>query len=262
MKELSKSKMVKVRADSLSIHPYAQRALIPTKLKRLSAELDLDAIGVLHAVEYPIRAKKKLWIIDGQHRLRALLDHGFGEWLVEVKVHLGAQDDARASALFLKLNDRSLVRPHDKFKNELKSKHPVAVNTLRIVHTNGLEIGDTGADGKIVCISALKKLYQVDGGKTLADTLRTLLTAWGTTAASVEGKLVEGVGLVVHRFNGSIDMGSLTKKLSKYPGGASGLIGDARGIRDYRKTSLSRCIAERVIETYNSGKRSERLELL
>ena len=60
MKQLSKSKMIKVRADSLSIHPYAQRDLVVRKLKQLSAELDLDAIGVLHAVEYPIRGKKRI----------------------------------------------------------------------------------------------------------------------------------------------------------------------------------------------------------
>lgn len=262
MKQLSKSKMVKVRADDLSIHPHAQRALVPRKLKQLSAELDLDAIGVLHAVEYPIRGKKKLWIIDGQHRLKALLDHGFGEWLVEIKVHLDVQDDARASALFLKLNDRSPVSTYDKFKNELKSNHPVAVATLRIVKINGLEIDGSGADGIITCISTLKKVYKMDEGETLTATLKMLLQAWGKTAASVEGKLVEGLGLVVSRYNSSIDTPSLVKKLAKYPGGASGLIGDARGIRNFRKTSLSRCVAERVIETYNGGKRSEKLELL
>src|SRR5690606_15270957 len=105
----TKTKLVKVRADTLAVHPYAQRDLVPSKLKKLMTDLDLDAIGVLHAVEYPIRGQAKLWVIDGQHRLHALLEHGFGEWEVEVKIHVDVDNDARASQLFLKLNDRSPV---------------------------------------------------------------------------------------------------------------------------------------------------------
>lgn len=257
-----KSKLVKVRADSLAIHPYAQRELVPSKLRKLLADLDLDAIGVLHAVEYPINKDTKTWVIDGQHRLRALLEHGFGEWIVEVKIHVEVTDDARASALFLKLNDRSPVSPYDKFMNELKSGAQGACGADAVARKHGLKINRSVGDGKLVCVAALKKLYQIDQGKALGATLGTLIEAWGTKSAALEGRLIEGLGIVYARYDGSVDRPAMVKKLAKYPGSASGLIGDARGMTEYRKTTLSRCVAERVIETYNSGRRGGKLDPL
>lgn len=257
-----KTSVVKVRADSLAIHPYAQRAIIPATLKKRLAELDLDAIGVLHAVKYPINGEEKLWIIDGQHRVRALIDHGFGDWLVEVKVHDDIKDDAGACAMFLKLNNRATVAPFDTYENELKAGDSSAVGVKKICGRYGIEVSRGAGDARATCVSALKKLYKMDGGKTLDISLGTIVTAWGTKASALEGKLIEGMGLVFGRYNGTIDQAVLTKKLAKYAGGASGLVGDARGLMDFRRATLARCIAERVIETYNVGRRAGQLDPL
>ena len=109
------------------------------------------------------------------------------------------------------------------------------------------------------CVTALKKVYGFDGGKALALTLETVVAAWGRTEAAVDGKIIEGVGLVHCHYNGAIDLAALSKKLAKYPGGASGLLGDAKGLRQFRHASLPRCVAETVIETYNVGRKTGRL---
>jgi len=252
---------VKVEARSLRIHPHAQRDLVLSKLKKLRETLDLDAIGVLHGVEYEINGVTAIWIIDGQHRLRALMDHGFGEWMVEVKIHLDATDDARASELFLRLNDRSPVSPYDKFKNEMTANHPDAVGIVNVLRARGLKVSRTTGDGNVCCVNALKKLH-TDGGKTLVLTIDTILSAWGRTAAAVEGKIIEGLGMVYGRYNGSVDQQAMVKKLAKYPGGAPGLIGDAKGVMNFRRSTLSHCVAEVIIERYNSGRKAGRLELI
>ena len=256
----SRSKLVKVRSDSLKIHPVAQREIVPSNLKRLIAGLDLDAIGVLHAVEYPIHGDSGPWVIDGQHRIRAILEHGFGEWQVEVKIHLDIQDDKAACDKFLKLNKRAAVSPYDTFLNELKGHYPDACGADAVVRKNGLQISRGAGDGKLVCVSSLKKLYRADQGKSLDLALRAIMSSWGSRSAALEGKIVDGVGLVFGRHDGSIDEPSMVKKLAKYPGGPSGLVGDARGILTHRKTTLSRCVAELVIESYNSGRRTNKLD--
>lgn len=262
MAKIPKSKLVKVAAQDLRIHPLAQRQLVPSKLKKIKDSLDLDAIGVLHAVEYPIEGVTAKWIIDGQHRWKALIDHGLGEWEVEVKLHIDATDHARASELFLRLNDRSPVGPFAKFSNELTANHADAVGVRSIVHDFSLKITPTGDDGKICCVSAAKKLYQIDNGVTFRKALRTLIAAYGRTASAVEGKLLEGMGIVFKTYNGAIDEGALVKKLAKHPGGASGLIGDGKGVREFKKASLSRCIAEVIVSVYNSGRRAGKLDPL
>jgi len=252
----------KMRADMLQPHPLAQREVVPSRLKKLKEHLDLDAIGVLHVVQYPIAGKNGYWIIDGQHRWRALIDHGLGEWEVEVKLHLDVKDDARASGLFLKLNDRSTVGPYDKFQNELKAKEEDAIGMNDIALAHGCRISRQSADGCIAGITHLRKAYRVDGGNALNKSLGTLIASWGKRAAALEGKMIEGVTLVYARFNGVIDQASLAKKLAKYPGGPSGLIGDARGLTEFHKGSLTRCIAMRVIDTYNLGRRDGKLDPL
>ena len=189
------TKDVWVRVDELDIHPTAQRLLLPSKVNEIYNNLDLDAIGVLHAVEYEINGVRKIWIIDGQHRWRALMNHDFGEWSVKVRVHGDVKDDARACALFLKLNNRRAIGPYDKFEKSVRSGDASAVGILRLTSERQLRITrSTESDGTIRCVSALGTVYAADGGAALRKTLDTLLGAWGRKTAAYDGKLVEGVG--------------------------------------------------------------------
>lgn len=255
-KVLSNAKVVQVRADSLRIHPEAQRKLLPSKLNKLVKSLNLDAIGVLHGVEYKIGSESAIWIIDGQHRLAAVLEHGFGEWLVEVKVHLDVKDDQKACALFLQLNDRAPVSPFDKFLAAVTAGYPAAVGVRDVAKKFDLKIDRTPSNNAVACVSSLQKIYSLDGGRTLYNTLRVAVGAWGLRPDTYDGKLLLGIGMALAGKNGSIDLTSLQMKLAKYPGGAPGFLGDARGLRKYRNTaSMIDCVAERIIEVYNSKKR-------
>lgn len=256
-----KTKIVRVEAQQLRIHPTAQRQILPSRLKTITANLDLDAIGVLHAVEYAVDGQQGIYVIDGQHRLRALMDLGLGEWVVEVKIHVDAKDDASASDLFLKLNDRSPVTSIDKFENEVRAGYGPAVSIVEMLRKRHLEVARTARDGAICCVAALKRIYQQDEGKSLPVTLDVALSAWGHRAEAMEGKILEGLSIPLMMHGDSVDRPALVKKLAKYPGGASGLLGDALGLRKVRKANLARCVAEVIAETYNSGKRTGRLEV-
>ena len=257
-----KSKLVKVAAQSLRIHPSAQRALVPSKLRQFKDDLDLDAIGVLHGVEYEIDGVLAIWIIDGQHRWRALMDHGFGEWEVEVKIHTECKDDRRASELFLKLNNRTPVGPYDKFDNARKAGDLDAIRIDRIVTDRALKLARGADDGCICCICSLRQVFTLDQGVALESALDTLIAAWGRKASTVEGKLVEGFGLFFKTYNGAVERPALLKKLQKYPGGASGLVGDAKALKDIKHMKMSRAVAERVVETYNAKRTTGRLDPL
>jgi hypothetical protein len=253
----SNTKVVRLAANKLAVHPHAQRELIPGHLAKIRANLDLDAIGVFHAVEYEINGVTKIWIVDGQHRWNVLMEEGLGEWVVEVSIHVDVKTDARASELFLRLNYRKPVVAYHRFINEARAQHPTALGVLRLTEERKLRIAAATDNGTLSCVVALARLYEVDEGKTLAATLDTVIAAWGHVAAATEGKLIEGLGKVYTVYNGAIDRPALVKKLAKYPGGPSTLIGDARGLRQYRHVSVTRCIAERIIETYNSGRQNK-----
>ena len=257
-----KRKMIRMEARALRIHPSAQRDLQPGWLKYLTKNLDLDSIGVIHVVETVVDGQHGFYVIDGQHRTRALVDAGMGEWEVDVQVHMDVQTAGAASKRFLELNKVRPVSAYARFQNEVMAENPNAVGALNVVLSCGLKVGQTTSDGQINCVVTVMKLYAPDAGKVLQLALDTAVLAWGTRATAMEGKLIEGLGLIYRSFSGSVDKYALIKKLSKYPGGPSGLLGDARGIAGNRRTTLSRCVGEIIVETYNSGRRSQRLDPL
>ena len=256
------TRTIRIQAQKLRVHPTAQRNLLPGKVKRIAQQLDLDAIGVLAAVEYRINGELCIWIIDGQHRYRALMDQGLGEWEVAVDIHTDVQDDARASALFIKLNSRVVVHPYDRFRNARDAGFPEAVGVSEIAAAHDLTIDRKAGDGHLICVGALTEIYRLDDGATLEACLATIMQAWGSTCNALEGKIVEGMAIVYRRYSHAIEWPVLIKKLAKYPGGPSSLLGDARGLRNYKHMSISRCVAERILETYNAGRTTGRLDPL
>lgn len=248
-------RLVKVR--DLVPHPEAQRKLVPAGLKKIEDTLQLTSIGVMHAVEYFIDGVKRLWVVDGQHRWTILMKYGYEDVEIDVMVHTTVVTHADAHALFLRLNTRSAVSPYDTFRNQLGEGQPTAVAVNRITRDHGLTIRRHKGDGNVQCVKTLADLYEKSGETVLADTLKTVTTAWGRTAAAVEGKAIEGVGLVFSRYNGEVDKPALVKKLQKYPGGAAGVLGSAKGLQAVRKASLAKCVAEIVLETYNVRRRNQ-----
>lgn len=256
-----KSKIInkKVPASLLRVHPICQKKFIPAVFKRILSALDLDAIGVVHVVEYTIDGVKALWIVDGQHRWRALMEEGLGDWMVDIQIHADVQDDAAASALFLRLGDRGVIASYDKFLNEVVAGDPVARGVVSMVEKHGFKIHRAASDGAVMCVEALKQVFRKDDGATLSATLDVIVAAWGHKVAGTEGTIIAGLGLFLARYNGEVDVPVLIKKLAKYEGGPSGLLGSAKGLRSVRGGRIIQCVESVVRAAYNKGRRMGQL---
>lgn len=252
----SKNKIFTVEIGKLKVHPTAQRKIVPSKKRALIDTLDLDAIGTLHVVMIDGVA----YIIDGQHRWAALMHHGMGEWLVRCELHTDVTTHAEASHRFLQLNDRSPVATFDKYLNELEAGHHVAVEATRIAEGFGFKPQRQAGRGAIAAVNSLKTAFKLDEGDSLRKALGTIDHAWGKSPDGVEGKLLEGLSRVYARYNGAIDEGALAKKLAKYPGGAAGLLGNAKGLHAIKRGPLGRSVCELIVTTYNVGRRKDALE--
>jgi len=252
----NRNRIIYVEARRLRIHPTAQRdGVVKAKVKKFERTMDLDALGTFHAVEYSINGESALWVIDGHHRLLALLNVGLGEWVVRVEVHVDVMTEARASDLFLKLNDRAITRPFETFRNEVQAKRPDAIGIESMVREHGLVVSDDTRGGNIVCVKALKDAYERDPS-ALAYALDLVTRAWGRTASAVEGKIIEGVSRALEVYGDSIDRPALAKKLGKYPGGPAALLGHAKGRASVTGTTLGRSVADVVIELHDRGKQT------
>ena len=263
---LSNTETVRVEARTLKVHPTAQRRLVIRNVREIEKTLDLDVIGTLSAVEYEINGETALWIVDGQHRLAALMRLGFGEWIVEVRIYLNYRDDASASRLFIKLNkNRRPVNALCDFVNAERAGEADAVGVSRIVSALDLTMSrnNSKSDGAIRCPALVRKIFNYDNGATLTAALETIIAAWGRSEAGFEGKVIDGLGLLYKRYNGNIERAGLVRTLAKYPGGPTRLIGDARGLLSlHHGGTLTQCVAECVLAIYNRKRTAHRLEPL
>lgn len=251
--------IIQRRADSLKIHPEAQRRMVASQLKKIRNNLDLDGIGVLYAVDYPIEeagvTKDGPWIIDGQTRLRALCDEKCGEWIVHVYVYKDVKTHQRACDLFLLHNESTKVGPFDKFENAVTAGRSDAASVLAILGRQQLEPRRYRSDGGICCVTTLMRWSEVKSGRPLEDAIETAIHSWGRGALAVEGRLVDALARVYSRNNGTVDKDRLTVLLSKYSGGPGGLLGAGKGVVHLMGTTLGNAIAELIIRLYNKGVR-------
>lgn len=244
------------RADALVRDERVQRSLIPARVRKLQQTLNLDGIGVITASS---RKDKQLVLLDGQHRVQALIDNGMGDWHVECHVYHGLSL-ADEAAIFRLLNNTRRAQPYDDFTKGVLSGDSECVAIDRIVVDAGLRVSDQKRDGAVCAVVALRRIFNGSGEPqptVLADTLAVATTAWGHTTDACDGNVLVGIGMVLERYTEQVDQSVLVHKLAKRPGGAPALIGDARGLRKLEGGSTARSVARLIVTTYNRGKRSQ-----
>lgn len=242
--------------SALSVNKRVQRAIIPARVKKLSAEWLFRAVGVITIS----RRDGVNYIVDGQHRWAAALELGHGTSKVPCRVYTDLSEEEEA-ALFLVLNDARAVSELEKYRVGLVANDPVCIGVRDILAKHGLRIGTGSQDGTVRCVSKAIALYK-KSPELLEEVCATLVATWGTRSASFEQVVFTAMGLVLGRYNGELDRGAFTKKLSGYRGGPAALAGDARGLSDYKPITVTSAAAEIMVDAYNKGRRSGQLSPL
>lgn len=245
-----------IPVDQLKVDPRVQRALMPSWVKELTETLDLDALSVLTVSE---RSPGDFFVLDGQHRLEALKYHDMGEWEVTCHVYRGLSL-AQEAAMFRRNNKQKQIKPYDDYTKGLVEGDPICVGIERILARNGLVMKPSSSDGAISCVVKIKQLYELDEGKLLDDALGTCIAAWGARATAVEKPMVGGMAIVLKTFGQEIDRANLAKKLTRSAGGASGVLGKARALKDLSSDPVDKLVARVMVAIYNQGRRGGRLD--
>lgn len=198
-----------------------------------------------------------VWL-DGQHRGELIRRAGWSNQKIQCRVFYGLSL-AREAELFLGLNDNRQVKPIYKFLARMAAgeKHAVAISA--IVEAAGWKISDQSNGKGVTAVRSLEIVYSSTPnapGRALTATLRVVTEAWGYKAEAVNGDVIHGVGLVFVRFQEQLDTPALIKKLAEFPAGPSGLLGKARGMRQFQGGTVAQCLAETVVSAYNVRRRT------
>lgn len=232
--------------------PVAQRQLNPARVDHLAANFDLEQLGTPTLSE----REGSFHIIDGQHRIEALRQIGWGDQQIQCWVYSGL-DERQEADKFDRLNDVLAVHAFDKFRVRVTANREVESDIDRIVRANGLIVSRDNLPGAISAVGTLRRVYVRSDGKTLGRALRIIRDSFGDPG--LEAPVIDGIGLLCQRYNGDLSDDDAIKKLSAANGGVNNLLGRAEKIRRETGEYKSHAVAAAAVELINAGKGGKKL---
>lgn len=231
-----------------------QRPFIQAHGDKLSANLELEKLG------YPVINFRDgiYWILDGQHRVHALKENGFGAERLDCEVYEGLTD-AEMADVFLGRDDRKAVNPYAKFHIGCTAEYELETSVRRVVESNHLKIGQTKESGNVGCVSTLVSVHKASGAVVLGLSLRTIRDAFSSDAAAFDGQIIKGVAMVYNRYNGKTDEKHMVEALGRVQNGARGVLRRAEAQRERTGNQKAQCVAATLVDIYNKGLGRNRL---
>ena len=241
--------------SGVDFNPLAQRDLVPARVAKLVNNFDPEQLG------FPtVNARAgKYWVIDGHHRIEALkqwLGEDWDKQQVQCQTYDGLTEEEEAE-IFLKLNDVLAVQAFARFRIGVQAGRPAETEVDRIVRECMLRVSQDKGDGAISAVATLMRVYRTGGPQALARTLLIIRDAYGDPG--LEAPVIDGIGLLCHRYNGDLDDGRLVERLAKAHGGVNALMGKAENLRKSTGNMRSHCVAAAAVEIHNGGRGGRKL---
>jgi hypothetical protein len=172
------------------IDPQAQRTLNERRAQGIADNLQLSAIGAITASR---RADGSLWMVDGQHRRRALQLKGIGQ--MHAEVHEGLNQRQEAILFLIKNRESSRPMALDEYKIGLTGEVQQFVDTEKVLVGHGLVAGRGTSANQVGAVSAIVRITERFGDEALDFALTVAEIAWGRTDSTWEGNLLGGLAL-------------------------------------------------------------------
>lgn len=237
-----------VRLGDVHVNPVVQREFVPSKADAIAAEFDPEHFGspVVNMRE------GRAWMIDGQHRAAALriwLGDGWQDQQFEAEIYDDLTEAEEADA-FLRRNNAMAVNAYNKFRIAVVAGWEDEQTVAGIVLRENLTISrDKDAEGRVLAVGTLLRVYRRAGGAVLGRTLGVIRDAYGS--AGLEASVISGMAMVVHRYD-NLDDAELVARLARAHGGVSGMLAKAERARKETGNPKHFCVAGAIVDTFNS----------
>lgn len=240
----------------LTVDIAAQRQLDDNWVSTIAADFRPDALGVITCSWRDIDSPT-IHVVDGQHRVAAARQVGYAG-KIDAHVYCGLTLPEEA-ALFRRLNAQRLVRHSDLFLVRVTEGDKVAAECVKILGDYGWKVHSKTSGTTFSATSTLERMYLLDPAAARS-AIRIATDAWGHTRNAVNGTLVHGITLVLHRYGAAVDGAHFTHALRAIAGSTpDGLIADGRALRILTGGSPASAMAEVLVKAYNKGKTTRAL---
>lgn len=241
-----------VPVAKVRVSPIAQREFKEAHCNKLVANFDPDRLG------FPEVSSRDGWfyIMDGQHRIEAVRRALGDDQLIQCLVYQGLSESQEAE-FFLVSNDTLSVNQFAKFRVGITAGRTAENEIDRVVRAQGLAVSRDKIQGGISAVGTLRRVYNRSGSEVLGRALRIIRDAYGTPGLSTT--VIDGIGLLCARYNGSLKDDVAVLKLGKAYGGVNALIKMANDVHLKTGHTKSHCIAGAAVTLINSGKGGHKL---
>lgn len=243
-----------VALDRLELPEY-QRGREENRIKEIAANWNPGKVGVIILAR---REDGRLVILDGSHRVGGGILAGVTELPALIYEDLSVPEEAE---MFLGLNDSRKVQPVDKFKAAVIANDPMAVEINAALHDFGWRVSWSSDPGNFAAVTAAKAVYKGaglpgcnTGLQLVRRTIEFITRTWGHDRDGMQGYMFRAVASVLARYEGQIDVASLSERLSKTP--ASHFLADGRRMGEATRQHRHAAIARVMIHQYNKRRRS------
>jgi hypothetical protein len=240
-----------LRLDQLEVPSAYQRRLKERLVRHIVRNFDPCQVGLLTAVR---AGDGRLWLIDGQHRVLALIELGFESALCEVLEGLSLE---RQAEVFSGRNRQRVAVDHlDGFRADYVAGQAQAVAIVTSLRRHGYQVGferrRASAD-HVVCIEALREIH---AWGVLDETLSIVQGAWPADPQATQAPVLQGVAAFLRLY---ADVGAREAARRFVRLGSTELLGRARlrqtAIRGDRRSWVH--VAAVLVEVHNHGRRAE-----
>lgn len=241
-----------------------RKGLNLAKVRKIKKRFNEAALGY---VTVSFRKDHSYIVLDGMHRVQAVkeMTDNQGEVLCHVFTGLTLAEEAQ---IFLDKNETTAPRLIDKYLVTLNAEGEdgdVARDIRDLVGAYGWTISHIASPGHINAISALTKLYKLskslDAYPNLVQlTILVITRAWGNDRHGVNSTVLEGLGRMFAEYGERLDVDILIETMKAYKGGPQTLHTSAQQMASLRQGKVSMAVAELLVDEYNKGRRSKKLE--
>lgn len=246
-----------IRISDLKVTLRAQREY---QQKWVDSKVNIfrpEVIGNPIVNERDYEPGQPIYVLDGWHRIMLLRAKGLGEKTIQCWTYVGLTEEQEAD-FFLLYNARISISAFDTFRIAVTANWPVETDIDRIVRTQGLHVSRRRADGGISAVIALRNVYGPDGdANTLTRTLRVVKEAYGDVG--FDSRVIQGIGMVVRRYNGQLDDDAAIDRLSNMHGGVNGLLNAAESLHRSTGSTIAQCVAAASVDVINRKRGGKRL---
>lgn len=236
----------------MRVSPLAQRELNRARVDKIAVNLDIEQIGA------PTVNKRGncFFIIDGQHRVEALRQIGWGDQQIQCWAYEGLTE-AEEAEKFLKLNDVLAVPAMARYRVAVQAGRPMECDIERIVRSHGCKVTGDQTDGAISAVGTLVRIYERAGGQVLSRTISIISAAFGSPG--LDADLLDGIGYLCDRYQNELEDELVVTKFANLRGGLSGLRGAAEIIRQRTGLTRGHSVAAAAVDIINAGRGGKKL---